>query len=172
MARTAPRKYRPCRRRTQHCCRGGAYRRTRRGFPLRQSRHHRHAARRSSAVSRQLASRAEGRQEGDLYRSVKGLAGDGVSGLATAPLRPAGAHPALPRAIWPPRRLEPVPGLRQGMRKNPARAFFPFKVDPPAARRTKGQGFGEVECPPYAVMISRWHNFIMAWLFMPCPAKA
>ena len=58
-------------------------------FPLRRSSYHRHAARRSCALSPPLASRAEGRQEGHLHRRVEGLAGGGiprrVSGCLSGP---------------------------------------------------------------------------------------
>ena len=54
-------------------------RRTRSRLPLRRSPHHRRAARGSCAISRVLARRPEGRQEGDLHRRIQGVRSHRVS---------------------------------------------------------------------------------------------
>ena len=72
-------------------CDGGAGRRTRSRLPLRRSPHHRRAANGSRAISRVLACRLEGRQEGDLHRRIQGVRSRRVPRRsATPPTRNAG----------------------------------------------------------------------------------
>jgi hypothetical protein len=71
-------------------------RRTWSRLPLRRSVHHRRATRGSRAISRVLACRPEGRQEGDLHRCIHGVQSRRVPGgsagrVSSSPCGPAGS---------------------------------------------------------------------------------